>query len=123
LLDQISAAQARLESGQTTRVGDKGAGRAVAMVSVAARPMAVVSSSPPMARTFRHVLALADLAPILETAKREKALAIALATTSQDAMRAQILGVSLAVAEGEGIYVPVGHRYLGAPAQIAWADL
>ncbi|HEY8078980.1 MAG TPA: 5'-3' exonuclease H3TH domain-containing protein, partial [Labilithrix sp.] len=67
LLDQISAAQARLEQGQTTRVGDKGAGRAVAMVQAAARPIAAVSASPPIARTFRHVLALAELAPILET--------------------------------------------------------
>src|SRR5262249_30751549 len=35
LLDQISSAQARLGAGQQTRVGDKGAGRAVAMVSAA----------------------------------------------------------------------------------------
>ncbi len=120
LLDQISAAQARLEAGQSTRVGDKGAGRAVAMVQAAAKP---VVAAAPIARKFRHVLALADLAPILEVAKKEKALAIGLASTTQDAMREQILGVSLAVAEGEGIYVPVAHRYLGAPAQIAWADL
>jgi hypothetical protein len=38
-------------------------------------------------------------------------------------MRAQILGLALAVMPGEGVYVPIAHRYLGAPAQIAWMDL
>jgi DNA polymerase-1 len=38
-------------------------------------------------------------------------------------MRAQILGLSLAVDEGEGVYVPIGHRYLGAPKQLAWSEV
>ena len=38
-------------------------------------------------------------------------------------MRAQILGVALAAAPGEGVYVPLGHRYLGAPKQLAWEQL
>jgi DNA polymerase-1 len=40
LLDQMTAAQARLQSGRATNVGDKGAGRAIAMVSAAARAQA-----------------------------------------------------------------------------------
>jgi DNA polymerase-1 len=60
---------------------------------------------------------------VLEKAKQEKRIAIHVAMTNKDPMRAQILGVALAAAPGEGIYVPLGHRYLGAPAQIAWDDL
>ncbi len=119
LLDQIGAAQHRLQTGQTARVGDKGAGRAVAMVSAAK----AAEPAPQIARTYRHVTSLGDLTPVLAQAKASGRLALHVATTTPDAMRAQILGVALSAAPGEGIYVPVAHRYLGAPAQIAWADL
>jgi DNA polymerase I len=119
LLDQIGAAQQRLQQGQTARVGDKGAGRAVAMVSVAAKG----EPAPQIARTYRHVTTLAELGPVLEKAKQEKRLALNVAMTNKDPMRAQILGVALAAAAGEGVYVPVAHRYLGVPPQIAWDDL
>ena len=39
-------------------------------------------------------------------------------TTSLDYMQAQIVGVSFAVSPGEAAYVPVGHDYMGAPAQL-----
>ncbi len=39
-------------------------------------------------------------------------------TTSLDYMQAQIVGVSFAVTAGEAAYVPVGHDYIGAPAQL-----
>jgi DNA polymerase-1 len=120
LLDQISAAQARLEAGTATRVGEKGAGRAVAMVAAAAK---AAPAAAPVARSYRHALSQGDLLPVVTQARAEGALALAVATTSPDAMRAEILGVALAVSEGEGVYVPVGHRYLGAPPQIPWADL
>jgi DNA polymerase-1 len=40
-------------------------------------------------------------------------------TTSLDYMRAEIVGVSFAVEPGHAAYVPVAHRYPGAPAQLA----
>ncbi len=39
-------------------------------------------------------------------------------TTSLDYMQAQIVGVSFAITAGEAAYVPVGHDYIGAPAQL-----
>ena len=39
-------------------------------------------------------------------------------TTSIDAMRARIVGVSFAVKPGEGAYVPLAHDYLDAPSQL-----
>jgi DNA polymerase I len=41
-------------------------------------------------------------------------------TTNADAMRAEIVGLSLAVEPGRGHYVPIGHRYLGCPSQLSW---
>ncbi len=39
-------------------------------------------------------------------------------TTSLDYMQAEVVGVSFAVAAGEGAYVPLAHSYPGAPAQL-----
>jgi DNA polymerase-1 len=39
-------------------------------------------------------------------------------TTSIDAMRAEIVGVSLAVDVGTACYIPLGHDYPGAPTQL-----
>ena len=44
-------------------------------------------------------------------------------TTSIDAMRARIVGVSFAVAPGEGAYVPLAHDYLDAPQQLNREDV
>jgi len=39
-------------------------------------------------------------------------------TDALDAMRANLVGISLAVEPGKGAYIPVGHTYPGAPAQL-----
>jgi len=44
-------------------------------------------------------------------------------TTSLDPMSAQLVGLAFAVTPGEGAYVPVGHRYAGAPAQLPLAQV
>ena len=120
LLDQMTAAQARLDSGQRANVGDKGAGRAVAMVAAAA---ARSTDAPPVttvARTYRHVLDEAGLAAVVASAKKEGRVGVHIATSTLDPMRARIHGIALAVTPGEGIYVPIEHRYLGAPSQLTW---
>lgn len=121
LLDQMTAAQARLDAGQGANVGAKGAGRAVAMVSAAAR-----SAEPGVvgiARSYRHVLDDAELATLAARAKEVGRVAIHLATSGPDPMRTQIIGLGLAFAVGEGVYVPVEHRYLGAPRQLTWEQI
>ncbi|MCS7197338.1 MAG: DNA polymerase I [Candidatus Bipolaricaulota bacterium] len=39
-------------------------------------------------------------------------------TTSEDAMTAELIGISLAIEPGSGFYIPLGHSYLGAPPQL-----
>ena len=36
-------------------------------------------------------------------------------------IRASLIGLSLATDQGHAFYVPLGHRYLGCPPQLAWA--
>src|SRR5690606_26300985 len=40
-------------------------------------------------------------------------------TDSLDALCARLVGISLAVEPGKACYIPVGHGYPGAPAQLA----
>lgn len=121
LLDQIGAAQAMQDAGQRLPApGQKGAGRAAATVASAARAPA---PAPKITRTYRPVLDLDDLAAVVARAKTTTVVGLHVAATSTDAMRGQILGLALSAAAGEGIYVPVGHRYLGAPRQLAWDDV
>jgi DNA polymerase-1 len=44
-------------------------------------------------------------------------------TDSLDAMVAQLVGISLAVAPGEAAYIPLRHHYAGAPDQLAVDDV
>jgi DNA polymerase-1 len=44
-------------------------------------------------------------------------------TTSQDPMRAELVGLSFAIAPHEAYYIPCGHRYLGAPSQMTCTDV
>ncbi|WP_282275905.1 DNA polymerase I [Stenotrophomonas sp. PS02297] len=44
-------------------------------------------------------------------------------TDALDAMRARLVGVSLAVEPGRGAYIPVGHDYPGAPVQLPTAQV
>jgi DNA polymerase-1 len=55
---------------------------------------------------------LQDLAARLGTAR---AISFDTETTSTDPMRADLVGISLAVQEGEGYYIPVGHLDGGGP--------
>jgi len=44
-------------------------------------------------------------------------------TTSLDPMRAELVGISLCVEPGIAAYIPVAHRYAGAPAQLSRDDV
>ncbi len=55
---------------------------------------------------------------LLKTLKKSKEFALDLETTSKSPTRAEMVGISFSWAEGEACYIPVSHRYLGAPEQL-----
>jgi DNA polymerase-1 len=71
---------------------------------------------------YRAIFSKEELAAYAGSLRNAATLAVDLESTSVDPMRAQIVGVSLCAKEGEAVYVPVGHRYLGAPAQVSVGD-
>ncbi|WP_413615330.1 DNA polymerase I [Halomonas cupida] len=64
------------------------------------------------------ILEQAEFDEWLARLKQTKAFCFDLETTSLDYMEADIVGVGLAIEPGEAAYIPLGHDYLDAPAQL-----
>ena len=54
----------------------------------------------------------------VEKMRKADVVAVDTETDSLDSMRSELVGISLAVHAGEAAYIPVAHRYPGAPAQL-----
>ena len=73
----------------------------------------------PQSRSYETVLTESQLAAWVEKIGKAELTAVDTETTSLDPLRAKLVGISFCVTPGEAAYVPVGHRYAGAPAQLA----
>ncbi len=72
----------------------------------------------PAGKDFRTVFDEAELRALAARIAEAKAVAVDTETTSPAPTRARLVGLSFSLVPGEAFYVPVGHDYLGAPAQI-----
>jgi DNA polymerase-1 len=67
---------------------------------------------------YHLVLSEADLDDMLAALQKAELIAFDTETTSLDPLHADLVGLSFAVEAEKGWYIPVGHRYLGAPEQL-----
>ncbi len=72
---------------------------------------------------YQTILDEKDLDALVKKLKKAKEFAFDLETTSKSPVRAEMVGISFSWAEGEACYIPVGHRYLGAPEQLGKAKV
>lgn len=77
------------------------------------------ATSAAVVTNYQLVLDEAALAQWVERLQRAELFAFDTETTSLDYMQAKIVGVSFAIDAGTAAYVPFGHDYLGAPAQLS----
>ena len=62
-----------------------------------------------------HIIqSTSDLQTLVEKLEQAEVISFDTETTSTDPMQAELVGISLAIASGEGYYIPVGHRDLQA---------
>ena len=82
---------------------------------------APVADVTPFVATRRYETVLDEAALERWAAKVEAAplACVDTETTSLDPMTADLVGISLSAAPGEAAYIPLTHRYAGAPAQLA----
>ncbi len=104
------------------REGDSSEARSPAASLEAAESAAMVADPP--ARTSNHrqhyecILTASELAKWLEKISRSERVAFDTETTSLDPMTTELVGMSFAVKDGEAAYLPLAHRYPGAPDQL-----
>ena len=77
------------------------------------------ASTPAATGHYETVLTDADLDRWLELIEHSPLTAFDTETTSLNYMEAELVGLSLCVQAGTAAYVPVAHRYAGAPQQLA----
>jgi DNA polymerase-1 len=70
------------------------------------------------ARRYETVVTTADLERWCGRVAAAPLVAVDTETTSLAYMRAELVGISLAVTPGEAAYIPLAHRYPGAPDQL-----
>ena len=84
------------------------------------------AAAPPVVRVAHHhdtVLSFASLEAWIDRLRAAPIAAIDTETDSLDPMQASIVGISLAVRPAEAAYIPLGHRYAGAPDQLPAAEV
>jgi DNA polymerase I len=81
----------------------------------AARPAGAVK------RTYRAIVSEEDLSAFVAEARKAAAIAVHTQSTSTDAVSSHLVGVALSIDPAEGVYVPVGHRWLIGPDQLPLA--
>ena len=70
-------------------------------------------------KDYQTVLTKQDFSEWLEKIKTATLVAVDTETTSLDYMRAELVGISIAVEANQAAYIPFGHDYLGAPDQLS----
>jgi DNA polymerase-1 len=80
------------------------------------------AAAPPVTE-YETVLTEQQLERWLATINAASLTSVDTETTSLDPMQAQLVGISLCCKPGVAAYIPVAHRYQGAPAQLSRDDV
>ena len=91
-----------------TPTGKKGAGQMAMFTETAAAPVAPVRQ--PSSLKVTVVDTDAKLKKLASELKKAEVISFDTETTSTEELEAQLVGISLAVRDGEGWYIPVGHN-------------
>jgi DNA polymerase-1 len=76
----------------------------------------------PVTRNYQTIFSAEQLACWLQRIESADLVAFDTETTSLDYMQAEIVGLSFALAAGDAAYLPLAHRYVGAPDQLERTD-
>ena len=82
-------------------------------------PFAEEESSPQASsKQYETILTEAQLERLIDELRRSQGFAVDTETTSEQPMKAELVGISAAITPHQAYYIPVGHRYIGAPKQL-----
>jgi len=95
-------------------------------VSASSRPTASTKGAPAApvgAPEISVVMTKEELTLLASELREAKGFSIAVETSTPNTLRSALVGVALAWQPGKAVYLPVGHRYMGCPKQLALGDL
>ncbi|HEY4156483.1 MAG TPA: 5'-3' exonuclease H3TH domain-containing protein, partial [Polyangiaceae bacterium] len=81
-------------------------------------PAARAALGPIAAPQVRVLNDAAELTELANEARRAGRFGLAVETSDGSSLRGGLVGVALAVERGAAVYLPLGHRYMGAPKQL-----
>ena len=110
----IEEAQAAPSESNSQGTSDEGVKQPVEQASTTAEEV-----KQEISKDYQVVLTEADFNRWIDKLKGTELVAVDTETTSLDYMRAQLVGISLAVEPGKAAYIPFAHDYLGAPEQLS----
>ena len=109
---QLAQLEAEATAAGPTPAAEQAPAAAVAVTAVA-----------PGSAEYVTVTELDALTRLAEEAHSAGQLGVELALEPPSALRGAVIGVGLSTAPGRGVYVPLQHRYVGAPKQLGVGDV
>lgn len=86
------------------------------------RLLARIDPAPAVEGRYDILEELAQLREIAKSIRVENHFSLYTVASSDDPLRADIVGVALSWLEGRAVYIPLAHRYIGCPDQIPRGD-
>lgn len=77
----------------------------------------------PVLMDYKGITDWNELVSFVEKIKKAGRVSLDLETTSEDPMKAEIVGIGLSYEEGRAVYIPVGHTYLGVLTQLPLSEV
>jgi DNA polymerase-1 len=72
---------------------------------------------------YERVTDAAHLSRVAQAIRDAGSFALYTVTDIEDPLKAHLVGVALSWLEGVSAYVPLAHRYIGAPEQLSWGEV
>jgi DNA polymerase-1 len=124
--DAVESRESGVESGGQSSVVGGQSSVVSGQSSVVSGQSSVVSGreerasrlTPHSSRNYETILTEAQLSRWIARIEAAELTSLDTETTSLDPMQARLVGLSLSVAPHEAAYLPLGHRYPGAPEQL-----
>jgi len=86
------------------------------------RLLAQLEPAPLVAGHYETITTIEGLARITGAIREVGSFALHSVMDIDDPMRAELVGVAVSWLEGVSAYIPLGHRYIGAPDHLSWED-
>ena len=100
--------------------GDREALRALFGELELTRLLAQLEPAPSAQGRYETILSADDLGRVANLIRETGRFALYTVMDIDDPIRAELVGVAVTSLEGMSVYIPLGHRYIGAPDQLSW---